>query len=457
MTRGKILIVDDEKKMQRILEIMLRGKGHEVATASDGHEALRLIEDSPFDLIITDLRMPEMDGLTFLKTLREKGDQCPVIVVTAYGTIESAVAAMKLGATDYLIRPFEIDAAELAVERAFTLARLQRQNTFLRHEVEKGWGEFIGTSPSMQQVYATIRQVASAGSPVLITGETGTGKELVAQAIHKESSRSGLFVPLNCAAIPAEILESELFGYVRGAFTGANRDRIGKFELAHEGTIFLDEITEMSPALQAKLLRILQDGRIERLGSNTSTEFDVRIVAATNRDPKSAVREQKLREDLYYRLNVVSIALPPLRERREDIVPLAEHFLVSQSHRLARQPPVFGASAQAALVAYRWPGNVRELENAIERVLVLSPKEVIEAEDLIGLAAEQPQEETVQQPTPENNIDGFALQPKVEAFEMDLIERAVQAANGNKTAAARLLQISERTLWYKLKKYGKGN
>ncbi len=454
MSGNRVLIVDDEVKMQRLLEIMLKKQGHEVLRAGNGREALALAEHETFDLVITDLKMPEMDGMDLLRELRALHEETPVIIMTAYGTVESAVTAMKYGAADYLIRPFEMETVELAVARALALGQMQRENRYLRDEVEKGWDEFIGRSPAMREVYALIRQVAPARTPVLVMGETGTGKELVARAIHKASGRQGLFVPINCAAIPADILESEMFGYVKGAFTGAQRDRVGKFELAHGGTLFLDEVTEMSTPLQAKLLRALQDGRIERLGSNHVIDIDIRVIAATNHDPQAAVREQRLREDLYYRLNVIAIPLPPLRDRREDIVLLAEHFLGKHAARMGRTVPPLSESARRHLIDHDWPGNVRELENAMERALVIGPGDVVDAVHLppVEMAAG-----TEARPRPPTGGDGdWALQPQIDALEKRLIKRALAETGGNKSAASRLLQISERSLWYKLKKFGLG-
>jgi two-component system response regulator AtoC len=378
MTSQRLLVVDDEAKMQRILEIMLRKLGHEVVCADNGIAALQALQAAPFDLVLSDLRMPGMGGMELLRTLRANGNDVPVIIITAYGTIESAVDAMKLGASEYLVRPFDVDALELIVNRILALGRVHRENEFLRDEVGKGWGEFIGQSAAMRRVYELIRQVAPGKTTVLVTGETGTGKELVARAIHRASPRpEALFVPINCAAIPADILESELFGYEKGAFTGANRTRVGKFEMADGGTLFLDEVTEMAMPLQAKLLRVLQEQVIERLGSTRSIKVDLRIVAATNRDPRQAIAEGKLREDLYYRLNVFNIELPALRDRREDIRPLAEHVLSALP-----SSGTLTAAALACLQDYDWPGNVRELQNLIERAAVLSQGQPIDVEYL---------------------------------------------------------------------------
>lgn len=447
MTRRHVLVVDDEAKMQRVLEIMLKRMGHEVACAGNGEEAMQIMKSFPADLLISDLRMPGISGTELLRILREQGNEVPVIIMTAYGTIESAVEAMKLGACDYIIRPFDVDALELAINRILATGQMRQQNDFLRHEVEKGWGEFVGNSAPMQKVYDLIRQVAPGKTTVLITGETGTGKELVARAIHRASPRqSALFVPINCAAIPADILESELFGYVKGAFTGASKDRVGKFEMADGGTLFLDELTEMPLPLQAKLLRVLQENIIERLGSNRAIPIDVRIVAATNRDPRQAIGDGRLREDLYYRVNVFNIALPPLRERKDDIPALAASFLSSQNSTHG-----VSAAAMTCLQDYSWPGNVRELQNVIERAAVLCRSGEIDVKDL-------PQEMTaVKVGVDASGPDAFAsleLNPAVEKLEESMIRAALSQAGNNKSKAARLLDISERTLWYKLKKLG---
>ena len=318
------------------------------------------------------MRMPGLDGLGLLRDMRERGLETPVVMLTAHGTVESAVEAMKLGAVDYILRPFEMSTVELAVTRALAMGEVQRENRFLRDEVGRGWGEFVGQGEAMTRLYALVQQVAGARSSVFIVGETGTGKELVARAIHQQSGRTGLFVPYNCAAIPAELLEGELFGSRKGAFTGADRDRVGRFEASSGGTIFLDEVTEMPVGLQGKLLRVLQEGVVERLGTQVPIALDLRVVAATNRDPGLAMAEGRLRADLYYRLNVVRVEVPPLRERREDIPLLAEHFLARYSRELGRRPPRLAAETLALLRTYAWPGNVRELQNLMERAAVLA-------------------------------------------------------------------------------------
>ena len=450
MAAHRILVVDDESKMRRVLEMALRNLGHEVVQAGDGEEALARFGEVPFDLVLTDLKMARMDGLQLLQALRSRGEDVPVIVLTAYGTIETAVTAMKLGAADYILRPFEMETVELAVTRALALGAMQRENRYLRDEAAKGWGEFIGQSAAMQQLYDLIRQVAPARSSVLISGETGTGKELVARAIHRASGRSGLFVAINCAAVPADLLESELFGHLKGSFTGAQRDKIGKFELAGGGTVFLDEVTEMPLALQAKLLRVLQEGEVERLGAQRAVKVDLRIVAATNRIPQKAVIDGVLRQDLYFRLNVVQVEVPPLRERRDDIVVLAEYFLQKYSSELGRPAPRLGDDALQYLLAYRWPGNVRELENLMERAAVLCRGNVVDARQLpqdIVAAVTAPSAAAAAEP------ESLLLKPQVEALESRMIRAALARTGDNKSGASRLLGLSERALWYKLKKY----
>lgn len=450
MTEKYILVVDDEPKMRRVLEIMLQKLGHKVFTAANGHEAVEIVQTNTVDLMITDLRMPEMDGIALLTHLRANDFDLPVIVITAHGTIETAIDAMKLGACDYILRPFDLSTVELAVERALENIEVTRQNTFLRQEINRGWDAFVGTSAPMKEVYELIQRVGPTKASVMITGETGTGKELAARAIHNASPRHDqLFVPINCAAIPAEILESELFGYEKGAFTGATKVRIGKFELANEGTLFLDELTEMPIALQAKLLRVLQENTIERLGGNRVIPLDIRIIAATNNDPREAIQQGKLREDLYYRVNVFAINLPPLRNRKDDIPSLVTHLIVKHNPRHPEDSPPT-PEVVTRLQAYSWPGNVRELENMVERALVLSgngplkPKHFPLETDVIPQRVQRA--ESAVSPT------AVTLNQAVEELETRMIEDALARVDGNKAKAAALLDISERTLWYKLKK-----
>lgn len=453
MSQQRVLVVDDEANTRRVLEIMLQKMGHETRAACNGQEALALAQRESFDLVLTDLRMPEMDGLALLNALRLQKVEAPVILLTAYGTVESAVQAMKLGAYDYILRPFDVEAVERTITRALTTERTRRENLFLREEIEKGWGEFVGRSAAMQRVYDLIHQVAPSNTNVMITGETGTGKELAARAIHRASPRKkALFVPINCAAIPDDILESELFGHTRGAFTGASHDRVGKFEMAHGGTIFLDEITEMPLPMQAKLLRVLQEREIERLGSNRRVPVDIRVVVATNRSPQQAVQEGILREDLFYRINVFTLEMPPVRARVEDIPLLVQHFLEHHGTKLGYEQLHITDRALQSLQRYDWPGNVRELENVLERAAVLSRGQLIDSTHL-------PQEMVaphVRPPVAERPIlpEPQSLDQAIEQLERAFITKALTQTDGNKAKAARVLAMSERALWYKVKKYG---
>ncbi len=468
-----ILVADDEPHMRRVLEIALARLGHQVAVAGNGQEAVEIVQRGGIDLVVTDLRMPVLDGIGLLARLRALDFDTPVIVITAHGTVESAVAAMKHGAADYLLRPFDLETLELAIARVLEGAEVTRDNRFLRQELARGAGALVGDSAPMQALYEQVRQVGPTKAAVLIHGETGTGKELVARAVHDASPRrERLFVPVNCAAIPAEMLESELFGFEKGAFTGAVKDRVGKFELAHEGTLFLDELTEMPMALQAKLLRALQDNTIERLGGNRRIAVDLRVVAATNRPPREAIEQGKLREDLYYRVNVFALELPPLRQRPGDITLLLRHFM-GRHGRLRGADLQLQPELLARLSAYHWPGNVRELENVVERALILSggrtpgPQHfrLDAAPDTAagagaGAAADAAADTgpaaaglATAPPADAAPPPAGPLQPAVEALETRLIEAALRQADGSKPRAAALLDISERTLWYKLKKY----
>lgn len=445
--RKRVLAVDDEPNMRRLLEITLRQAGYQALLADNGHAALDILRRKGADLVVSDLNMPGMDGIKLIAAMREEGMETPLIIVTAKGEVESAVTAMKLGAADYILRPFDLETLEIAMTRALSLARLKNENRFLRAEVERDTEDMVGESAPMQRLRQVIRQVAPEKSTVLISGETGTGKEVVAHAIHRLSPRSeSLFVAVNCAAIPAEMMESELFGHERGAFTGAIRERLGKFEMADGGTLFLDEITEMPVALQAKLLRALQEGVIERLGGNRTIPVDIRVIAATNRDPQQAVREGRLREDLYYRLNVFRLDLPPLRERRDDISGLARHFLSRRHGKISDK-------ALDALQGYAWPGNVRELENVLERAAIMAGGQPIETGHLPAdiIAPESGTSASDAAPLQEPAFQ--TLPQAVEAMEKRLIIQAIAASNGNKSRAARLLDISERSLWYKVNRY----
>ena len=441
----RILAIDDEPSMRRLLEISLKQAGYQPVLAHNGREGLEALHQGGIDLVVSDLHMPGMGGIQLLETMHQEGIEVPVVIVTAHGEISTAVQAMKLGASDYILRPFDLETLEVAINRALSVTRLKMENRYLRDEAAAD-SDLVGQSTAMHKLQQAIAQVAPEKATAFLVGETGTGKELVARAIHKRSPRrDSLFVAVNCAAIPAEMMESELFGHERGAFTGAVKERVGKFELADGGTLFLDEITEMPIGLQAKLLRALQEGVIERLGSNREIHINLRVVAATNRDPMQAVHEGKLREDLYYRLNVFRIELPPLRERTEDIALLAGHFLRARNQALS-------AEALAILCSYDWPGNVRELENVLQRAAIVSGDSLIEPHHLpADILSRVPATSTVN--SAQVDPDNLSMPLALEALEMRMIKAALERCKGNKSQAARLLEISERSLWYKLSRY----
>ncbi len=443
-----ILAVDDEPNMRRLLEISLRQAGYKPILAADGNEALAKIKAQHIDLVVSDLHMPSMNGLALLKAIRQDNETLPFIMVTALGEIKTAVEAMKLGASDYILRPFDLETLEIAIAKALSTRRLQLENSYLKADNHAGLidSNFIGSSAPMLALKQLIQQVAPEKTTVLITGETGTGKELVAKAIHAGSLRkNGLFVAINCAAIPAEILESELFGHEKGAFTGAVKERIGKFELADGGTLFLDEISEMPIQLQAKLLRVLQEGVVEKIGSNKSLTLDVRVIAATNCDPLQAVKDGKLREDLYYRLNVFQLNTPPLRERVEDIQRLTQHFLMKSGTKISD-------AALDQLQHYAWPGNVRELENILERATILAAKQTILPQhlpaDMWSIQTATSSFTALEPPFFAEQL--FSIPKMTAQIEKKLIADALSVSHGNKAKAAKLLEISERSLWYKL-------
>jgi two-component system, NtrC family, response regulator AtoC len=441
-----ILAVDDEPNMRRLLEISLRQAGYRALSAGNGREALEIIRQQQIDLVVSDLHMPGMNGLQLLEVLRNEHEHLPLIMVTAQGEIKTAVAAMKLGASDYILRPFELETLEIAIAKALNVKRMQQENTFLRQMQQPDVTGLIGNSAAMQSLKQMIQQVAPERATVFIVGETGTGKELVAKALHEASPRhAALFVAINCAAIPADMLESELFGHEKGAYTGALKERIGKFELANGGTLFLDEITEMPIQLQSKLLRVLQESVVEKLGGNRQIALDVRVVAATNRDPLQAVKAGKLREDLYYRLNVMQLQIAPLRERHDDIGLLADFFLAKRQCQLSEE-------ARLCLQHYGWPGNVRELENILERAAILAGNQCIQPQHLPADIAQHAAPAAAEASTAaETNM--LSIPRTTEAMERRLIMQALDACQGNKTKAAKLLEISERSLWNKLNQY----
>lgn len=449
----RVLVVDDERKMRRVLQMLLEQMQLESLPAESGEDALAIVVAQKVDLVVTDLQMPGIGGMEFFRRLRALDPEVPVIVLTAYGTIETAVDAMKHGAFDFILKPFDVEVMEAAVRNALQLQQYRTENRYLRERFDPpaGLENLIGGAPAMQEVFELIRRVAPTKSAILITGETGTGKELVARAIHNLSPRrERLFVPLNCAAIPADLLESELFGHTRGAFTGAQAARNGKFEVAHGGSLFLDEIGDMAYPLQAKLLRVLQEGVIEPLGGNQRIPVDVRIISSTNRDLGERMRTGAFREDLFYRLNVFNITVPALRDRRADVAPLARDFLARFARELGRGELCLRDDALAVLAAYEWPGNVRELHNTMERAAVLSSKPDLDAQFVRGLLPRVPGDE--EQPV-RDDLESLDLETAVTAFERRIVLRALQTSRDNKVEAARLLGVSERTLWYKLKKY----
>jgi two-component system response regulator AtoC len=444
----RVLVVDDEQRMRRVLQILIEKLGLESHGAVDAQSALDYLQTNQVDLVLTDLKMPGMGGLEFLAGVRAIDADVPVVILTAYGTIASAVEAMKLGAFDFLLKPFDRTALEIVVRKALDLSRWKMENRYLREQADGRSGlttTLIGESPAMQPVYDIVRQVAPTRSAVLITGETGTGKEVMARAIHDLSPRAQkLFVPLNCTAIPSELLESELFGHVRGAFSGAQAERVGKFRAADEGTLFLDEIGDMDYRLQAKLLRFLEEGVIEPVGSNLRIAVDVRIISSTNRDLEAAIREGKFRQDLFYRLNVFHVKMPPLRARRDDVPALAGAFLRHFAKELGKEELRITPDAALALQEYSWPGNVRELRNLMERAAVLGSGAELSKQHVRSLVPVGG----------ETAPADFDLERAVNEVERKTILRALAATDDNKVAAATLLRIGERTLWSKLKKHG---
>lgn len=442
MPEARILVVDDEAAQRDILGGFLRKQGYEVREADSGAAALGLLRAEMVDLVLTDVRMPGMSGLDLLREGRALNPELPVVVMTAYGTIADAVAAMRDGAVDYLTKPVDLDALLLRVRKVLERQQLVAENRALREALRGRYRleGIVAESGKMQEVLSLVHRVSSSPATILIRGESGTGKELIAQAIHYQSGRSGRpLVKVNCAALPETLLESELFGHVKGAFTGAVTDRPGRFEAAHGGTIFLDEIGDVPLGLQAKLLRVLQEREFERLGSNRTVKVDARVIAATNQDLETAVRENRFREDLYFRLNVVPILIPPLRERREDIPPLLDHFLRKYATENAKGIRGLAREARDALLRYDYPGNIRELENIIEHAVVLCRADVIGLEDLpFGV------QESGEGPSPASSPG--SLPAELETLERRMIEDALARSEGVQTRAAEFLGISERAL-----------
>lgn len=451
MKQNRILVVDDDSSLRRVMKMQLEEAGYEVSLASDGDEAWRMLQDEEPPLVITDLRMPTT-GLELLSRITEKGLQTTVIVVTAFGTIETAVEAMKLGAYDYVTKPLDFEALVLVVHRAMERQKLLEEVRTLRSALDQRYGfeGIVGHSKGLLHVLNQAARVSQRDATILIQGETGTGKELVARAIHHNSRRGNRpFVAINCGAIPRDLVESELFGYVRGAFTGAIGNKSGRIESADGGTLFLDEVGELPLDAQVKLLRVLQEGELTKLGATSTTKVDIRVIAATHRTLSAMVEDGMFREDLYYRLAVVPLSVPPLRERKEDIPELIEKLFQRAKERHGMRDVRLSPAVHQRLISYRWPGNVRQLENVLERLLVLSSSDLIPVEDLPEELSVSPGSAAMLWPEhlPEEGIS-------LEAIERDLISRALEKFSGNQTQAARYLDISRRTLIYRMEKHG---
>jgi DNA-binding NtrC family response regulator len=451
--KATVLLAEDDRSTRSSLSQFLKGLGYEVVEASTGHEAMEHLSARPFDIVVTDLMLPGVGGLEILRALQTDTPGTVGIVITGFGTVQNAIEAMRLGVFEYLLKPINFDELQIVLERALEFQRLRKENRQFKREVQRQFGlqNLIGHSDAMRRILDLIEKVADSDSTVLIYGESGTGKELVARAIHYRSDRMDKpLVPINCAAIPSDLLESELFGYEKGAFTGAHRTKIGRFEYANGGTLFLDEIGEMSPQLQVKLLRVLQEKSFERLGGVRPIQVDVRIIAATNRDLEKAIEEGKFREDLYYRLSVIPIHIPPLRERKEDIPLLVEHFLEKFNTEKGRSVSGVSPKAMEKLTEYSWPGNVRELENLIERLVVLKRTGTIEVEDLPEKIRFGPARDPLGAIVlPE---EGIRLEETIHRLERELILQALRRTRGVKKEAAELLGMKRTTLIQKMKR-----
>ncbi|MGZ3418427.1 MAG: sigma-54-dependent transcriptional regulator [Polyangiales bacterium] len=447
----RILVVDDEENLRLVLRTLLKRAGYEVETASTGEEALEKVEAFGPDVVITDVRMPKMSGLDLLAALRAKQSPATVIVMSAYGSVDLALEAMKAGAYDYVAKPFKPDEVLLVLKKAEEREVLRRENQKLREAIrtEHKFDDILAKSAPMMDIFRTIGKIADYKTTILVVGESGVGKELVARAIHKRGNRvNGPFVAINCGAIPENLLESELFGHKKGAFTDATSDRRGLFEEANGGTLFLDEIGELPLALQVKLLRVLQEETIRRLGDVKDSKIDVRIIAATHRDLQAEVKAGRFREDLFYRLNVLPLVIPPLRDRKEDIPLLIDHFIARNNTRLGTSIRGLDAEARKALIDYSWPGNVRELENTIERAMVLADSDSLHVQDLPERVREARDPVQMQLASGE-----LSIKKTTRIIEEVLIRRALQKTKGNRTRAAEILEISHRALLYKLKDY----
>lgn len=450
----RLLVIDDEENMRHMLSTVLGKAGYRVDCAPDGYEALQMINETCYDFILCDIKMPKMGGMEFLKAARTKVETTTVIMMSAYGTIDTAIEAMKLGAYDYISKPFKTDEVYLTLKKAEERENLKKENLQLKERIQKiedsyNFGNMVAKSKAMKSVFQLAAKAAQYKTTVLVLGDSGTGKELIARAIHFQSDRSKMpLVPVNCGGIPETLLESELFGYKKGAFTGADRDKSGLFQEANGGTIFLDEIGELPLALQVKLLRVLQENEIRPIGDSKSFKVDVRVIAATAKNLEEEVRKGTFREDLFYRLNVLSITLPPLRERSEDIPLLCDHFIARFNKQLEKNIRRISSAAMSRLLAYDWPGNVRELENAIERAAVLAEEALLAPEhfppELIQRSNNDDMDEAV---------NGYSLKKAQKILERKLITKALNETGGNRTRAARLLEISHPSLLTKIKAY----
>jgi two-component system, NtrC family, response regulator PilR len=450
----RILVVDDEKSMRDFLSIILKKEGYSVTTVEDGEKAIQLLQKDIYDLVLTDIRMPRRNGLDVLKMVKETSPETVVLIITAFASTETAVEAMKRGAYDYISKPFQIEEVKLVIRNALEKKQLKTDNLRLRRQLKEqtAFENIVGKSPVMQRVYEIIQKVADTKSNVLILGESGTGKELIAKAIHFNSGRKEApFVAVNCGALPEPLLESELFGHTKGAFTGAHTNKEGLFEVANSGTVFLDEIGETPSTIQVKLLRVLEEKEFRRIGGTHSIQVDIRIIAATNKDLEKAVAEGRFREDLYYRLDVIPIHLPPLRDRIEDIPWLTDHFLAKCSQASGKPAKRLTPEAMRLLQVHEWRGNVRELENVIERVVAMASGDTINDQDIIGCLEKPkgPREGQLSDLPP----DGLDLEAHVEELEKRLLQKALQRTSGIKREAARLLRLNMRSFRYRLEKY----
>lgn len=452
MATERILVIDDEKSICDLLAVVFKKEGYEVKTTPSPRQGLELIKEESFDLLISDIKLPELSGMEVLKKVRKMQPELPVIMITAYGTIKEAVEALKIGALDYVIKPFDVEELKILVSKGLERRRLEEENIRLRRELAERYSfeNMIGKSKKMEEIYGLIEKIAPTDTTVLIRGESGTGKEMAARAIHLLSQRRERpFVSINCGALPENLLESELFGHVKGSFTGAVSDKKGMFEVAHKGTLFLDEVGEMSPMTQVKLLRALQDKKIRRVGGTSEISIDVRIIAATNQDLKKNIAEGTFRDDLYYRLNVISFEMPPLREKKEDIPLLVTHFLKKHCNKMGRKLKRLAPEVFQVFENYHWPGNIRELENVIERVVAIEERETI-TQDCLPEELLSPSRKEVDL----NIYPGFNLNETIDSITREYLYEALERSRGNLKEAASLLGVNYRQIRYLVEKHG---